>query len=485
MVSAILAGFLVFFSSAAVLALEILAARLLAPFVGVTLETYSGVIATVLAGISLGAWIGGRLADRWHPRYLIGPAIALGGVLTLTTGPIVRTAGPALSGSRVTVTVVLALLAFFGPALVLSTVPPLTIKLQLRDLSRTGRVAGRLSATSTAGAIVGTLLTGYVFIAAWPIRMTLLVLGASLVAIGLAVWIWLGRARVAAAAALLVSVVGVAWATTTPSFCDSETKYYCARIEEEGETERVLFLDNLLHSFVDLEDPLDLRFYVQTFADVVGAVSGDERAITALHLGGGGFSFPRYVAASRPGSRNHVLEVDPGVVALARDQLGLRTGERLTVAVGDARLGIRAAHARAYDVVVGDAFGGLAVPWHLTTAEFVQDVRRTIAPQGLYLVNLIDFPPSAFVRAQIATMRDVFKFVVLIASPSQFAGMTGGNFVAVGSDAPLDAGAIEERIRRRGSDERVYSSAAVDRFVGDARVLRDDYAPVDQLLTAP
>src|SRR5918999_3056529 len=132
------AGLLVFLTSAAVLVLEILAGRLLAPYVGVSLETYTGIIGTVLAGISLGTWLGGRAADRIDPRKTLGPLLILGGALALFTIPAIRLFGGASLGSGPVEIVTLALVGFFGPATVLSAVSPTVVKLQLADLDETG-----------------------------------------------------------------------------------------------------------------------------------------------------------------------------------------------------------------------------------------------------------------------------------------------------------------------------------------------------------
>ena len=131
------AGALVFVTSAAVLVLEIVAARLLAPYVGVTLETYTAIIGTILAAISLGTWVGGRLADRLDPRMLLGPILILGGALSLGIVPIVRLVGALPLGGGPAAVLLLALLAFFAPAAVLSAVPPTVIKMQLADLAET------------------------------------------------------------------------------------------------------------------------------------------------------------------------------------------------------------------------------------------------------------------------------------------------------------------------------------------------------------
>ena len=129
------------------------------------------------------------------------------------------------------------------------------------------------------------------------------------------------------------------------------------------------------------------------------------RPLDALFVGGGGFTLPRYVAATRPGSRSRVLEVDPQLVDLARERLGLRTGPALAVRTGDARVTLRDEPDDSADVVVGDAFGGRTIPWHLATAEFVADVRRVLRPDGLYLLNVIDRGDLALVRAEAATLQ--------------------------------------------------------------------------------
>ncbi len=180
-----------------------------------------------------------------------------------------------------------------------------------------------------------------------------------------------------------------------------------------------------------------------------------------------------------------MLELDPGIVRIARRDLGLRTGPHLRVRVGDARVGVRRRPDDSYDLVVGDAFGGLAVPWHLTTVEFLSQVRRTLRPDGVYLLNLIDYPPLGFARAEVATLRRVFGHVAVVAPAAQLRGRLGGNFVLVASDAPIDVTRIERAGTARGGDEQVLSGAALDRFAGRAKVLTDDYAPVDQLLTVP
>lgn len=489
MMPPLLAAALVFGTSAAVLVLEIIAGRLLAPHVGVTLETYTGIIGTVLAGIALGTWLGGRAADRTDPRRLPGPLLIVGGALALMTIPLIE----ALSGLRLRADpagiVLYAAVAVLPPAAVLSAVSPTIVKLQLRDLGETGSVVGRLSALGTAGAIVGTFLTGFVLVAAVPSRPIVLALGLGLIAAGVVVAITVGRQRgvllpVAAAGAL---VVGTGMTLAAPEPCERESAYFCVRVESDPArpTGRSLILDTLRHAYVDLADPTWLEFgYTRSFGDVIDALAPAGDPIAALHLGGGGFSMPRFILATRPGSENLVLELDPLVVDVARAELGLETRPALEVRVGDARLGIATAADDRYDLVIGDAFGGLAVPWHLATRELLEEVQRVLTPTGVVVVNVIDHPPLEFARAELATLRAVFRHVAVLAPASRIAGATGGNLVLVGSDAPIPASAIRAAAARRGDDvELLVDPPGIDRFVGDAIVLTDDFAPVDQLLT--
>ena len=456
------AAALVFGASGAVLVLEILAIRLLAPFVGSTLETYTVIIGTVLAGIAFGAALGGKLADEVNPRRLIPLLLATGGLLALATGPLVRIFGEATETvSGETASLVIALLAILPPAAVLSAVTPAVAKLQLSDLAETGAVVGRLSGWATAGALVGTFLTGFVLVPLLPVRTTLYVLGGLLVVAGVV----LGARPQLLAAAAGLALVGLG----IGSPCQTESIYFCARVveDEARASGRTLVLDDLRHSYVDLDDPRHLEFeYVQWIGGLIDA----RRPKNVVFVGGGGFTLPRYVEATIPGSRSLVLEVDRELVDLVRDDLGLRTSERLRVEVGDARVTLRDVPSGSADMVVGDAFGGLSVPWHLTTQEFLADVKRTLKPGGVYAMNVIDHGGLRFARAEAATLRSVFGHVAVVDDAE-----AGGNLVLIASAEPVRLANV-----RFGADGRFEGGVP---FAGDADVLTDAHAPTDELIT--
>jgi spermidine synthase len=413
-----------------------------------------------------------------------------GGALVVAVLPLVRFAGALLTGADAGGVLLLAFVAVVVPAALLSAVPPMVVKLQLASLSETGAVVGRLSGIGTLGAIAATFATGFLLVAVLPSSVILVVTGTATAAAGVALGVLLRRRTRSAGRlppALLVLVVGVmGLAAVAPTPCEEETAYHCARVVADPERAdgRVLMLDTLRHSYVDLADPTHLEFeYVRAIAAVVDATAAPGQPLSAVHVGGGGLTLPRYLAEVRPGTDSLVLEVDPGVVAVDREQLELETSERLQVRVVDGRVGLADERPGARDLVIGDAFGGLSVPWQLTTREALELVDASLADDGVYAVNLIDHPPLSFVRAELATMRAVFPHVVLLARVPVLAGEDGGNVVAVASRSPLPSAAIETALGDRELVWRVAEGSALDAFVGDAGVLTDDFAPVDQLLT--
>jgi spermidine synthase len=243
-------------------------------------------------------------------------------------------------------------------------------------------------------------------------------------------------------------------------------------------------LDDLDHSAVDMGDAANLRFaYTRRFADAIDTTFAPGVPVDAVHVGGGGFTMPRWLAATRPGSASTVLEVDEGVVDLGRRELGVGAIPGVDVRIGDARSLLAALPDASADVVVGDAFGARSVPWHLATAEFVADVHRVLRHDGVYVLNVIDHDPWWLLAAEVATLAHKFPHVALLARPEQLAPGGGGNAVIVASDQPIDAAALAERAATRGEPASVLDTGAALRFARDAPVLTDDWAPVDQLIS--
>ncbi|WP_427891619.1 fused MFS/spermidine synthase [Kribbella sp. GL6] len=471
---------LAFGSSAAVMVLELVSLRLVAPYIGLTLETNTAVIGVALAAIATGAAFGGRFADVVPPHRTLGPLFLLSGGLVMLILPVVRWTGEALRGSTSDLVFLVLAVTLFAPASLLAAVTPMVTKLRLATLEQTGTVVGRLSAFATVGGIAGTVLTGFVFVATVPISTIVLALGAVLAVVGAVLTVRLRGVR-AAAKPVVLAVVGATLTLVAPRPCEVETAYHCARVVADPSRDggRTLYLDQLPHSYVDLDDPTYLEFeYIKSFAAAIDGSRPAGQPVDALHIGAGGLTMARYLSATRPGSKQQAYEIDPAVVDLDKRELGVRTGPDLTVTVKDGRLGIHDEPAASRDVVLMDAFSGVSVPWHLTTRELVADVKRVLRPGGIYLINVIDYGAAKFAKAEVKTVQSEFGYVAVIARPDEFAGTGGGNFVVLASDRPIAVPAIARELRPPMQIRDELSG-----FVGDAPVLTDDYAPVDQLLT--
>ncbi len=241
-------------------------------------------------------------------------------------------------------------------------------------------------------------------------------------------------------------------------------------------------------SYVDVDDPTHLEFaYVRLLGDLVDLAAEPGPPLTVLHLGGGACTLARYVAATRPGSRQVVVEADAALAALVRARLGT-SGFRLRL--GDARAELARLDQGVSDLVVGDVFTGGRIPPHLTTLEHVRAVRRVLRPGGVYAVNVGDGGGLAFARGQVATLRAAFAHVLVAADPGVLRGRRFGNLVITASDAPLPEDALRRRAARAAGTARVVSGAALAAFSGGAAVVTDatarpSPAPPPELFRGP
>ncbi|MET9881592.1 fused MFS/spermidine synthase [Streptomyces sp. NPDC006430] len=246
----------------------------------------------------------------------------------------------------------------------------------------------------------------------------------------------------------------------------------------------LLTVDGAPQSYVDLDDPEHLEFeYVRRLAHVLDCVAPAGVALDVLHLGGGALTLPRYAAATRPGSRQTVVEFDAQLVELVAEHLPLPARSDVTVHAADARAWLEGAPADRADIMVADVFGGSRVPAQLTSVEYVREVARVLRPGGVYAANLADGAPFAFLRAQLANFGAVFKELALVAEPGVLRGRRFGNAVLLASDAELPVGALARRCAADAFPARVEAGAALARFtkgavpVGDADAVASPEPP--------
>ncbi|MCP3821794.1 fused MFS/spermidine synthase [Streptomyces sp. A3M-1-3] len=239
----------------------------------------------------------------------------------------------------------------------------------------------------------------------------------------------------------------------------------------------LLTVDGAPQSYVDLDEPTHLEFeYAQRLAHVVDCAADEGAPLDLVHLGGGALTLPRYVAATRPGSRQEVVEADHGLLALVAEHLPVPDGAGIAVHGTDARAWLESAPARSADMLIADVFGGSRVPAHLTSIEYARAAERVLRPDGVYAANLADGAPFAFLRSQLATFAAVFAELALIAEPAVLRGRRFGNAVLLASHAELDIALLARRTASDAFPARVEHSAALTRLIGDAVPVRDEEA---------
>jgi spermidine synthase len=477
----------VFISSACIMVIELVAGRITAPQIGVSLYTWTSIIGVVLAGISVGNYLGGWLADRVASEGFLGLVFSLASLASLSI-PWLAHLVPEIDRPDVPVMIWIVIyiaLIFFLPSMVLGCISPIVVKLSLTDLDRSGTTVGKIYAWSSAGSIAGTFATGFFLISWFGTRTVVLLVGGILFLMGFYFlsargWRW---------AILLLILVAVALGLLRgnqllESTCLRETNYFCVKVHEEeieGRTVLKLILDRLVHSYVDLEDPTWLVYgYEEVYAAVLQPFLKQHPDLHAFFIGGGGYTFPRYLEVLYPESRVDVAEIDPEVTEVAHEMLGLPLDTRIHTYTRDARILVAEGTIRGpYELVIGDAFNDYSVPYHLTTLEFNEAIADMLTDDGLYVVNLVDgFRRGHFLRAYVRTMQRTFDHVAVIPVAEGWEDTVRTTFVIAASQVSLDLSGVPDTDYTPWSEEQLADFLAAE----PPLVLSDDYVPVDNLL---
>ncbi|MGW1750533.1 spermidine synthase [Streptomyces sp. NPDC002092] len=236
----------------------------------------------------------------------------------------------------------------------------------------------------------------------------------------------------------------------------------------------LLTVDGAPQSYVDLDEPAHLEFeYARRLGHVLDTVAEPGSPLDVLHLGGGALTLPRYLAATRPGSRQDVVEADRALLELVLDHLPLPDGSAVTVHTADARTWLEAAPSDSADVIVADVFGGSRVPAHLTSVAYARETARVLREGGVYLANLADAAPFAFLRSQLATFATQFEELAMIAEPAVLRGRRFGNAVLVAAHHPVDTAALARLTAADAFPARVEYGPGIRDFIAGARPVRD------------
>ena len=503
------ANIVVFIASFCTLVIELVAGRMMAPYVGVSLYTWTSIIGVVLAGISIGAYLGGRMADRYPRSSTLGWLLFLSGLGAFSISPLTNLIGGAqFHTSLMTRILLITTLIFFIPSCLLGMISPVVVKLTLNNLEKTGNVVGKIYAFSTLGSILGTFATGFYLISWMGTRYILLTMGIILI---LSAFIFGGFFSSKKTFVLfflflflsaLLPFVGLhVYATTHPeefSFSTSpiesikkmfgyafkfpleeetyffkESDYYTIKLKKSirgnnGNPLESLVLDHLVHSYTDLKDPLYLEYeYIRMYEEIVGWQAKKRESLKVLFLGGGGYTFPRFIERKYPQAEIQVVEIDPEITRVVKKYLGVSDPTQIRSFNEDGRWFVMNCKEKGtYDLIFGDAFNDLSIPYHLTTKEFAMQLRSLLKPDGLLLANVIDsFKKGAFMPSYIRTLEEVFGKgnVHLMTLSSDYEKIGISTCVVVASAKTLDMDDFVRTVKgkRRGDDLPCHASRPV------------------------
>ncbi len=493
------AAAIVFVGSFCLMVIEIVAGRMIAPYLGSSLYSWTSVIGVILTGITLGNAFGGITADRFASRQLLGNTFFISGIFAAFIPLLGPYFGRFFSGGGFPLpiaTLLFSVATFFPVSFFLSFISPITIKLVLHNLAETGTIVGRIYAVSAFGSILGTFAAGFFFIAYIGTLRIVWIIAIFLFLFGVTLWggaLWRKKRNVFFLLMLLTTTFFI------KAKCTEETQYYCIRITtatNEGKVGFTVLLDHLVHSFVFPDDPAYLRYDYEKVSSwlIANASARASRPLRILFLGGGGYTLPRYVSSFYSEHAVTVVEIDPRVTEANYQHLGLSRTTSIVTVNEDARRYLERTNDR-YDIIFGDAFNDFAVPFHLTTQEFHTIVNDHLAPGGLYAANVIDDTRGGrFLASMLATFRVAFPFTYLAPLSETWEKRSRNTLLVVGSRAPIDAALLSTHVPRgretETEKERHLLALLSDPEYGDfivrrrGIILTDDYAPVDNFLAS-
>lgn len=478
---------------ALVMVIEILGSRVIGPFFGVSLFIWTSLITVALIALASGYAVGGILADRRPSADTLYAIVLAAGVMTLLIpvlqGPVLKfTLSWGLRSGALASSLLL-----FGPSLfLLGCVSPFLVRLAAKEMRSIGRTVGLFSAVSTFGSVLGTVLTGFLFIAYLRVTVIFLVIGALLIALAAGYFLLFRRAGYALAALVLPLVLmpgegGLAKITEHGAalsiVMSKDTFYGSLKVVDYTygpDRQRDLMIDGLIQGGMDLKNGLPTYEYLYFMPFL--SYGTNPRGSTCLVMGLGAGLIPRWFEAR--GVRTDVVDIDPNVVAIARDLFGFSVSGDVVTA--DARRYLLTTEKR-YDYVMLDVYNGDTMPAHMLSIEALRLVRQRMTGQGVLAVNLIgNLGSERFMTASIIrTLEQVFRFVTVYPNFDPAAGEAAGNLTLIAHDAEFGG---FDRTVVQGFPVHPYAATGVYRRLGTTYllpdgapsvILSDDYNPVD------
>ncbi len=483
----------VFVCGAVVMAYEIIGSRIVSPFIGTSTYVWTSLIGVILASLSLGYWLGGRMADKKPDVRILAFVIFLaGGLVSLTVliKDVVLTA-VASAPTGLELKSLLAALLLFAPASVaLGFVTPYAIRLKMRSVSDSGATVGRLYALSTIGSIAGTFAAGFLLIPFVGSNRTLYLIAASLLAISLALAPFaISRASFGILTVFVLGVVGseltALYKLRAYGLHDVDTEYSRVQIfrgteAKTGRPLRAMATDPYFVQSIIYLDGDDLFAKYNHYYHLLRYLRPGFGSV--LMIGGAGYTFPQDYLRRYPNASIDVVEIDPAMTEIAREYFKLEDNSRLKIFHDDGRVFLNRAETGKYNAVLMDAFGSLfSVPYQLTTIEAVQNISRVLDDDGVVIFNLgsaIRGDSSRLLQAELATYRAVFSDVGFFKVNSESSDEQTQNLIIVACKSRC---LTDSKNDSRSDDEiaRLLSHRYMADVPLEVPVLTDDLAPVE------
>ncbi|MFA7254162.1 MAG: fused MFS/spermidine synthase [Patescibacteria group bacterium] len=471
----------VFISGACVMILELVGSRVLAPYAGSSLSTWTSLIGIILGCLSLGYWIGGKIADKSQSYDVLALMLLSSGLLIGVTGAtkgyILNTMSLTLGLETVTFTIISSIILFGIPSLILGVISPYAVRLKIKQVSSSGSTVGNLYAISTFGSILGTFIGGFYLIPNLGNSKLIFLLAAIMAFNSLLV---VGRRRfIFFAVVPIILITGIFFNRQSDQNIIVDVDSTFQRIQIISDIDRLsgrsvysLKTDaGSLQSEVFADGSDELVFDYTKFYRL--SADANPQIKNALMIGGGAFSYPRDFLKGFEKSSIDVVEIDPMMTELAKKFLFLKDDPRLKIYHEDGRVFLNK-NMKKYDVIYLDAFKSLSPPVQLTTKECIQKASESLNSQGFIMANVISSlqgEKSKFLWAEYMTFKEVFPYVAVFQVNKELGLELAQNLMLVGFKDPQQL--------KQSLDNDYYRSSIYNGEMGESPVLTDDFSPTD------
>ena len=480
-----------FIAGFSIMVVELISSRIVAPMIGSSVFTWTSVIGITLLGLSLGSFIGGKIADKIQKIKPLPIVFLISSILVFIISILMKKVDfiTTSSGSILTLNLLISTYLFLLPAISIGTIQPIILKKYADNFSKIGSEYGTLSAVWSLGSILGVFLTGFYFISNIGSLETIWLISAVLFITGLILSLREKDNYLISIITLIfiffcLSFAGSDTDNKTKVIFQKETNYYTARVVDSyllgfGDS-RILFLDIDSHSIEPTET--DEYFYPEMYP-IFSYLKKDLRDI--LVIGAGAYTMPKYFKDYYKNSNVSVVDIDPEMEKIGKDYFELDKYNINTIS-GDVRLVLKNDEKK-YDLIFGDAYNSLiSVPWYLLTKEWNEIVRERLTADGIYAINFIGSMTglySNFTKSVLDTFKITFPNFYIFSFGFDSKSVQNIVLIGIKGDLPINEKDLQQKIssgknpflaKRITSSELLLNSKGI--------ILTDNFSPVEKLM---